>query len=184
MIIFGSSRAGRKGQVVANWVRRAAQNDSRFDLDFVDLKELNLPFFDEPISPFSMKRTGKDYTHPEGKAWAQRVGQAEGVIIVTPEYNHGYPAVLKDSLDWVGPEWVDKPVGFVGYGGVSGGTRAVEQLRPVTIELGLVQVANPKHFPYFAKSLKEDGEPEQPGKKDDLKKMFDEILRLHQAFQK
>lgn len=182
MIIWGSSRNGRQGGVVAEWVKRHAAADERFELDFVDLKELNLPFFDEPLSPFSMKDAGQDYTHPEGKAWAQRVAKADGVLIVTPEYNHGYPAVLKNALDWVGPEWIDKPVAFVSYGGASGGSRVVEQLRTVTIELGLVQVANPIHFVFFKKAFNEQGEPSYEGTNQSLSKMFDEIVRLHEIF--
>lgn len=182
MIIWGSSRQGRQGGVVTEWVKRHANADKRFEVDFVDLQQLKLPFFDEPLSPFSMAREGKDYTHPEGKAWAERVGQAEGILIVTPEYNHGYPAVLKNALDWVGPQWVDKPVAFVSYGGVSGGARAVEQLRTVTIELGLVQVANPIHFVFFAKAFNQQGEPNYPATNDSLLKMFDELVRLHEIF--
>lgn len=184
MVIFGSSRHGRKGGVVADWVRKNAEQDDRVELDYVDLQQLNLPFFDEPLSPFSMKRAGQDYTSTQGKAWAERVGRAEGVIIVTPEYNHGYTAVLKNALDWVGPEWVDKPVGFVSYGGISGGSRVVEQLRVVTIELGLVQVSNPIHFNFFEQAFNESGEPLRESKNDELKKMFNEIIRLHSLFAK
>jgi NAD(P)H-dependent FMN reductase len=184
MIIWGSSRASRKGGVVADWVKKHAGSDSRFELDFVDLRELDLPFYDEPVSPFGMASAGADYTHPEGKAWAQRVGSADGVIIVTPEYNHGPTGVLKNALDWVGPEWKDKPVGFVSYGGVSGGARAVEMLRSITIELGLVQVANPIHFVFFTQTFNEQGEPTRETTNDSLEKMFDEIIRLHTLFTK
>ena len=182
MIILGSSRHGRRGEVVARWVKAGAENDGRFEVDYVDLRDLNLPFFDEPLSPFSIKRAGADYTNPQGKAWAQRVGQVEGVIIVTPEYNHGYPGVLKNALDWVGPEWVDKPVAFVSYGNITGGARSVEQLKQVTIELGLVQVANAIHFPNISKDAFIDGHPSNPSANDNLKKMFDEILRLQNLF--
>ena len=184
MVIWGSSREGRNGGPVAEWVKRHAAADKRLEVDFVDLRELKLPFFDESISPFDMARTGRDYTHPEGKAWAQRVGEAEGVIIVTPEYNHGPTAVLKNALDWVGPEWVDKPVGFVSYGGASGGTYAVEQLRSITIELGLVQVANAIHFTRYKQAFTEVGEPQHEGTNDSLQKMFDEIVRLQGLFAK
>ena len=184
MIIWGSSRQGRGGGVVTEWVKRHAGQDGRFELDFVDLRELNLPFYDEPSSPFSMAKEGKDYTHPEGKSWAQRVGACDGVIIVTPEYNHGPTAVLKNALDWVGPEWVDKPVGFISYGGGAGGARAVEQLRSITIELGLVQLANPIHFVAYRHAFSEQGEPQREGTNDALKKMFDELIRLHDIFSK
>ncbi len=182
MIIWGSSRQGRGGGVVSDWVKRHAEADGRLEVDFVDLRELNLPFFDEPLSPFTLASENKDYTNAEGKAWAERVGRAEGVLLITPEYNHGPPAVLKNALDWVGREWLDKPVAFVSYGSTAGGARAVEQLRSITIELGLIQVANPIHFFFYRQAFGEDGEPAHPGTNDNLKKMFDELLRLHGIF--
>lgn len=185
MIILGSTRQGRRGEVVASWVKRNAEADSRFEVDYVDLRELKLPWFDEPMSPFSMYDAGKDYLNPEGKEWAQRVAKAEAVLIVTPEYNHGYPGVLKNALDWVGREWGDKPVAFVSYGNITAGARAVEQLRMVAVELGLVQVANGIYFPGISRgAFTEDGEPAHESANDNLKKMFDEITRLHKAFNK
>jgi NAD(P)H-dependent FMN reductase len=183
MIIWGSSRHGRRGGAVSSWVHRNADNDPRFEVDFVDLQELTLPFFDEPTSPLSMKSLD-NYTHPEGRAWAERVQMADAFIIVTPEYNFGYTGVLKNALDWVGQPWIDKPVGFVGYGSISGGIRAVDQLRQVVVELGLVQVANAIHFPRFRDGFDEKGEPKYPGANDNLKKMFDEIIRLAGLFKK
>jgi NAD(P)H-dependent FMN reductase len=183
MIILGSTRQGRRGEVVANWVRSGAAQDGRFEVDYVDLRELSLPWFDEPLSPFAMYDSGQDYTHPEGKVWAQRVGQAEGVLIVTPEYNHGYSGVLKNALDWVGREWGDKPVAYVSYGNITAGARAVEQLRQVTNELGLVQVANAIYFPNISRdAFNETGQPAHTSANDNLKKMFDELLRLHKLF--
>lgn len=182
MVIWGSSRSGRKGGVVADWAKSEVAKDGRFELDFVDIAELKLPFFDEPTSPFGMQSLD-DYTHPEGKAWAQRVQAADGVILITPEYNHGPPGVLKNALDWVGPPWKDKPVGLISYGGISGGTRAVEQLRSITIELGLMNVANAIHFPSFAKAF-ESGEQPSESTNENLKKMLNEIVRLRTAFTK
>jgi NAD(P)H-dependent FMN reductase len=185
MVILGSTRQGRRGEVVAKWALGAAGQDGRLEMDYVDLRELNLPFFDEPESPFTMRDAGRGYTHPEGEAWAQRVAKAEGFLIVTPEYNHGYPAVLKNALDWVGREWGDKPVAFVSYGNITGGVRAVEQLRQVANELGLVQVANAIYFPNISRdAFGQDGQPSHSGANDNLKKMFDELLRLHQIFTK
>jgi NAD(P)H-dependent FMN reductase len=185
MIILGSSRQGRRGEVVAKWVEAGAHNDGRFEVDYVDLRELNLPFFDEPLSPTTIRDTGANYSHAEGEAWAQRVGKAEGFLIVAAEYNHGYTGVLKNALDWVGREWNDKPVAFVSYGGISGGIRAVEQLRQVVIELGLFQIANGIHFPGISRGAFNDkGQPAHDGANDNLKKMFDELIRLQQAFAK
>lgn len=169
--------------MVAEWVKQQASADGRFEIDFVDLRELNLLFFDEPISPFSMAAAGQDYTNPRGKAWAQRVEKADGVVIITPEYNHGPPAVLKNALDWVGPPWIDKPVGLISYGSISGGTRAVEMLRSITIELGLVNVANAIHFPFFRKTF-ESGEQPNEQSNENLKKMLGEIVRIKTAFNK
>lgn len=174
MIIWGSNRAGRAGGVVAEWVKKQAQADKRFEVDFIDFQEVKLPFFDEPVSPFGMQPPD-NYVHPEGKAWAQRVGKADAFIIVAPEYNHGYTGVLKNALDWVGPEWNGKWVGFVSYGGLSGGSRAVEQLRQVVVELGLNQVANAIHYPYFTKSFDESGQPTVPNANENLAKMLDSL---------
>ena len=182
MIIWGSTRTGRKGGPVVGWVKSEAAKDNRFEIDFIDLRELNLPFFDEPTSPFSLQSLA-DYTHPEGRAWARRVQAAEAIILVTPEYNHGPPGVLKNAMDWVGKPWIDKPVGSISYGGISGGTRAVEQLRLITIELGLVNVANGIHFPRFEKAFESGEQPNQQSN-ENLKKMLDEIVRLGTAFNK
>lgn len=182
MIIWGSSRPERKGGPVAYWVKSQAKQDERFDkVDFVDLKETVLPFFDEPISPFSMADAGVDYQNPDGKAWAERVAKADAVIIVTPEYNHGPPAVLKNALDWVGREWTDKPVGLISYGSAAGGARAIEQLRSITIELGLINVANAIHFVGYRKTFEDGTEPNENSIQR-LTKMFEEIVRLSKIF--
>jgi NAD(P)H-dependent FMN reductase len=81
-----------------------------------------------------------------GKKWAAKISEADGYIIVSPEYNHGYSAVLKNAIDWVFPEWRNKPVGFVGYGN-AGGARAIEQLRQVAIELQMVPIRSAVHIP-------------------------------------
>lgn len=185
MIILGSTRQARRGEVVAKWVAAAAQIDSRLEVDYVDLRQLNLPWFDEPESPFTMYDRGVEYTHPEGKAWAERIGQTEAFLIVTPEYNHGYPGVLKNALDWVGREWVDKPVAFVSYGNINGGARAVEQLRQVANELGLIQVANAIYFPNISRdAFTPDGQPSHASANTNLTKMFDELVRLQGLFKK
>lgn len=185
MIILGSTRQGRRGETVAKWVKAQAEADSRLEVDYVDLREVNLPFFDEPESPFTMRDAGRDYAHPEGKVWAERVARAEAFLIVTPEYNHGYPGVLKNALDWVGREWGNKPVSFVSYGNITGGARSVEQLRQVVVELGLIQVANAIHFPGIARgAFTDDGQPAHAGSNESLTKMFDELIRLQQILSK
>ena len=118
------------------------------DVELVDLRDWPLPFFDQQTPPMM-----GNYTDPLQQRWAEQVARADGFVLVTPEYNHGYPAVLKNALDHLYAEWNGKPVGFVGYGGPGGGLRAVEQLRQVVIELGMVpmrqQVAVPAVYAAF-----------------------------------
>ena len=126
MIIVGSVRPGRVGLPVAEWVRETASRHQHFEVDFVDLKELALPFMDEPQHPAK-----RQYTHDHTKAWSERVDAADAFILVSPEYNHSYGPALKNALDYLAQEWKHKPVGVVSYGGVSGGTRGVAALDPV-----------------------------------------------------
>ena len=135
MIIVGSVREGRVGLPIAEWVRKEAEKTGTFDIDFVDLRELGLPFMDEPHHPRL-----KQYTKPHTIAWSKRVDAAEAFIFVTPEYNYSYSPALKNALDYLSAEWWRKPVGFVSYGGVSSGTRGVVGLLPTTTGLGLVRV--------------------------------------------
>ncbi len=93
------------------------------------------------------------------QAWAAKVAEADGFILVTPEYNYGYSAVLKNALDTLYYEWNDKPVGIVGYGAISGGLRAVMQLRQVVVELGLVQANAGVIVPFAGRAFGEDGTP-------------------------
>lgn len=185
MIILGSNRPESRGRKVADWVKQQAERDSRLEIDFVDASVLNLPFYNQPASPFTMKDKGQEYTSAEGRDWVARVDQANAFILVVAEYNHGYTALLKNTLDWAGREWSDKPVSFVSYStGMTGGARAVEQLRPVVTELGLAQVANAIHFPRVDDSFDENGQPTNPAANDNLQKMFNELFRLHSALAK
>lgn len=148
MIIVGSIREGRMGLPIAEWVRSEAVKSRAFDIDFVDLKELALPFMDEPNHPRL-----KQYTKSHTFAWSGRVAAAEAFIFVTPEYNYSYSPALKNALDYLSDEWWRKPVGFVSYGGVSSGTRGVIALIPVTTALGLVRVGANVELTFGAKQI-------------------------------
>lgn len=130
-VIIGSTREKRFGERPAQYVFDELKKETGVEVELIDLRDWPLPFFDEPASPYMAKGV---WVNPLGKKWAEKVAEADAYIIVTPEYNHGYPAVLKNALDWVFYEWKHKPVGFVSYGVVSG-VRAVEQLRQVVNEL-------------------------------------------------
>jgi NAD(P)H-dependent FMN reductase len=132
-IILGSAREGRMSETVAGWIRRQAESDGRFELDMVDPLELGL---------FGYGR----HDSAAVAAIGERLDSADGFIVVTPEYNHSYTGELKCLIDAFGDEWHDKPVGFVSYGGVSGGLRAVEHLRQVFAELRAVGLRDTVSF--------------------------------------
>ena len=133
-IIIGSTRPGRKGEAVAKWAYEIAQQrrDAKFEL--VDIKELNLPLLDEPMPP-----SLGQYTHSHTKKWAAKIASFDAYVFVTPEYNHATCAALKNAIDFLYAEWVNKAAGFIGYGGTSG-VRAVENLRLIMGELQVATV--------------------------------------------
>ncbi len=132
-IIVGSTRPGRKADVIAKWVHglAAARGDAEYEI--VDIADFNLPLLDEPIPPSQGK-----YTKPHTKAWAAKVASLDAFVFVTPEYNHSTSGALKNAIDFLYAEWNNKAAGFVGYG-AAGGVRAVENLRLI---MGEVQVAD------------------------------------------
>jgi len=135
MIIVGSVRPGRIGLPIAQWAAERAEARGDIEVDFVDLAELALPFMDEPNHPMVRR-----YTKPHTLAWSERVDAADAFLLVTPEYNHSYSPVLKNAIDFLNREWWRKPVGYVSYGGVSGGTRGVVALDQAINGLGLVKI--------------------------------------------
>lgn len=150
-VIVASVRPGRVGLPVARWFVDHAQRHGAFDVRLVDLAEVDLPLMNESKHPRL-----KQYEHDHTKCWSALVSQADAFVFVTPEYNHSYPATLKNALDYLNQEWRDKPAGFVTYGGVSGGTRALVALRPVVAALGMPQVPAAVNVPFVAQFLDED----------------------------
>lgn len=137
-LIIGSTRPNRFADVPAQWIAEGARQRGDLALTLLDLKEQDLPFFDEPVPP---AMNGGVFSRPEAEAWRRKIGALDGFIVTAAEYNHGPTAVLKNALDSAFNEWKRKPIAFVGYGGV-GGARAIEQLRLIAIEL---QMAPLKH---------------------------------------
>ena len=146
MIVIGSVRPGRIGLPIAQWVESVAKAD--FEVDLVDLAELNLPFMDEPNHP-----SIRQYTKQHTLDWSARVDAADAVIFVTPEYNHSYAPALKNALDFLGQEWWRKPLGFVSYGGVSGGTRGVVGLEPAILTVGMVRTGASVELPFAGRQI-------------------------------
>jgi NAD(P)H-dependent FMN reductase len=142
-IILGSTRPGRNGKAVADWVAAQASTRTGVDYELIDLVDYPLPHLDEPISP----RLGQ-YVGEHTLAWADKIATYDGYIFVTPEYNHSTSGVLKNAIDYLYAEWNNKAAAFVSYGTV-GGARAIEHLRAITSELQIAHVQQQLSFSIF-----------------------------------
>lgn len=142
-IIIGSTRPGRKGKAVADWVLAKSVDRRDADYELVDLLDWPLPLLSEP-SPPSLRPSQNELT----RNWAAKIAEYDGYVLVTPEYNRSTSGVLKNALDHVYAEWNNKSVGFVSYGSL-GGARAVEHLRGIAAELQLADVRHQLSFSLF-----------------------------------
>ena len=142
-VIIGSTRQNRFSEKPSNWILEEAKKLEGIEVELLDLRDYAMPFFEDPMSPSMAKGS---YSNKVVKKWAEKINEGDAFIIVTPEYNHGYPAVLKNAMDVIYPEWNRKPVGFVSYGGALG-ARVVEQLRQVAVELQMAPIRNAIHIP-------------------------------------
>lgn len=177
MILVGSIREGRIGLPIAQWVRRQVEEDARFEIDWVDLKELDLPIMDEPNHPKLAQ-----YTKEHTKAWSARVDATDAFIFVQPEYNYGYSPALKNALDYLHREWNRKPLGTVSYGGISGGTRGTTAIRPTELVLGLVPTTLNVELAFAASQISDEGDFEpRESQERTLTGMLDEIEALDGA---
>lgn len=169
-VIVGSVREGRISLPIAHWVMDRIATRAEFDAELLDLAEWDLPMFAEPYPPGSGRYTGE-----KQRVWAEKIGAADGYILVVPEYNHGMSAVLKNALDTVYAEWGRKPVAFVAHG-TFGGARSVEQLRQVTAALAMAPLSSALHLQGAAK-LRE-GDRFNAGEIEDrrLSALLDELL--------
>jgi NAD(P)H-dependent FMN reductase len=149
-VIVGSTREGRFAPTVAGWFVGQAGRRDDIELDVIDLAEIELP----PVMPARRGDALADY--------AARIDRADAYVVITPEYNHGYPAALKHAIDLCHREWRNKAVGFVSYGGMAGGLRAVEQLRQVFAELHVATVRDCVSFHLVGGRFDEHGQPYDP----------------------
>ncbi|MFI0979239.1 NADPH-dependent FMN reductase [Streptomyces sp. NPDC021093] len=153
-VIIGSNREGRYAPVIADWFLSRAESFGGLDIDVVDVAEIDLP------TTFSSQPS--DTVQAEQAKVAERLAAADAFVVITPEYNHSYPAGLKNLIDWHNAEWHAKPVGFVSYGGLSGGLRAVEHLRQIFAELHAVTVRDTVSFHGPWGQFDEDGQHTSP----------------------
>lgn len=148
MIVVGSVRPARVGPAVAEWVRGEVEKAGGWQIDYVDLAELALPFMDEPNHPVLRK-----YTKQHTLDWSARVDAADAFVFVSPEYNHSFSPALKNALDFLSQEWWRKPYGVVSYGGISAGTRGITALEPVLVQLGMLRASAEVELPFVATQI-------------------------------
>ena len=177
-VICGSTRPGRNGAAVARWVYEVAKKriDAQFEL--VDIQDYHLPLLDEPVPP-SMGQ----YSKPHTKSWAAKINSFDAFVFVTPEYNHGTCAALKNAIDFLFKEWNNKAAGFVGYGG-AGGVRAVESLRLVMGELKVADVRAQVQLSMFTDFENFSVFKPGPTKEKSVNDMLDEVIVWGTALKK
>ncbi len=141
-VILGTTREGRFSDRVAAWVTGYLRSHTDFRVELLDLRDYPLPMFDQASPP---AYTGRDYPNEAVARLGRAIDEADGYVVLVGEYNHGYPAVLKNAIDYTFVEWNRKPITFVGWGNV-GGARAIEQLREVAIELEMAPLRRAVHI--------------------------------------
>jgi NAD(P)H-dependent FMN reductase len=171
-VLLTSTREQREGIAVATWFVERARAHAKFDIEVLDLKEINLPMMDEPNHP--SKRL---YQHAHTLAWSKTIAEADAFVFVVPEYNFGMPPALLNAIDYLFHEWNYKAGAFVSYGGVSGGLRSVQMSKLVLTSVKIVPLPEAVTLPFFAKSIHEG--VFQPGEVHDKPTitMLDELLR-------
>jgi NAD(P)H-dependent FMN reductase len=175
-VIIASTRPGRVGPVVADWFIELARAHGGFDVEVSDLAELALPLMDEPHHPRL-----RQYQHAHTKDWSARVQAADAFVFVLPEYNYTFTAPLKNAIDYLHSEWAYKPVGFVSYGGISGGLRAVQSLKPVVTTLSMFPLPASVALPFVANSILEGVLEPSELAVGTAKSMLDELVRVSAA---
>jgi NAD(P)H-dependent FMN reductase len=176
LVILGSTRQGRFGDTVANWIAGEARKRSEFNTELVDLRDHEFPYFSSPTPPSRMAQAERP------QPWSRMIDEADAFVIVTPEYNHGYTAVLKSALDAVYEEWGRKPMAVVCYGGLAGGARAAEQLRLVAVELQMVPTRWGIVMPLARMLFDEGGQLKDPTRYEQpVDAMFDDLAWWAQA---
>jgi NAD(P)H-dependent FMN reductase len=174
LIVIASTRPGRVGRPVGDWFASVAREHGGFDVQEADLQELDLPLMNEPNHP-----RFKNYTFDHTKAWSALVDGADAFVFVTPEYNHSYTAPLKNAVDYLNQEWKHKPLGFVSYGGIAAGTRAVQAFKPVASALLMFVAQNLVNIAWVSQKMKDGVFVGDDDTRAAANAMLDELLHLN-----
>ena len=153
-IISSTVRPGRKGPVIAKWIAEAAKQHGNFEVELLDLGEINLPVMNEAIHPIM-----KQYEHEHSKQWSAKIEEADAFIFVTAEYDYSYPASLKNAIEYLVHEWAYKPAGIVSYSiGPFAGVRAVSNLKPDLLALKVIGLGEAVNIPSYNQFINEEGD--------------------------
>ncbi len=175
-VIIASVREGRQGEAVARWFIERAKQHARFEVEVADLKEHNLPIFDEPQHPRLKK-----YVHDSTKQWSALVDGSDAFVFVTPEYNYTMPPALVNALDTLYHEWTCKPVGFVSYGGVSGGIRSVQTAKLMVTGFKMMPMVEAVNIPFFTQLIENGVFKSNETYDKAVPVMLDELARWSEA---
>ena len=172
-VISSTTRPGRNGPIIASWISDVAEQHDSFDVEMVDLGEINLPMMGESNHPRLKK-----YEHEHTKQWSAKIDEADAFIFVTAEYNHTYPASLQNALQYLSQEWNYKAAGIVSYGGVSGGTRAYIDLKRDLLTFKMAPLLEAVNIPFYAQFIDDENQlvPNDVMKKS-AANMLDELAR-------
>jgi NAD(P)H-dependent FMN reductase len=163
-VIVGSTRPGRAADVVVPWVVESAKAHGGFEVEVVDLRDWALPVFSEHFGTVG-DVNDPTYSDPLIKSWNNKIREGDAYLVVTPEYNHSIPGVLKNAIDtiWLSYALRNKPVAVVGYSGaIGGGIRAIEHLAQVLVEAEAVPLRNSVVIPFVGAAFDEGGLPKDP----------------------
>jgi NAD(P)H-dependent FMN reductase len=182
-VIVASVREGRFGPTVAEWFTGQARQFEQYDVDLIDLADF------APKLPLTLTPNPPQEAQEALGSLTPRLAEADAFVIVTPEYNHSYPAGLKNVIDWHFTQWQAKPIGFVAYGGMAGGLRSVEALRVVFAELHATTIRDTVSFHGGSYAFDDEGRPrDASGPAAAAKVMLDQLawwaLALREAREK
>jgi NAD(P)H-dependent FMN reductase len=175
-IVIASIRVGRGGEAIGRWFVERATQHGKFDVQVADLKELNLPLMDEPHHPRLKK-----YVRESTKHWSAVVDGSDAFVFVSAEYNYSTPPALVNALDTVYHEWTYKPVGFVTYGGISGGLRAMQMTRTMVTAFKMMPMVEAVNIPFFTQFVQDGVFKANDTHDKAVPVMLDELLRWSEA---
>jgi NAD(P)H-dependent FMN reductase len=172
-IVVGSTRPGRKGSAVGQWVLQQALEHGGAEFELIEVADYDLDLLNEPTVPGAADR---QYENPATRRWSQKIDSLDGFVFVTPEYNHSVPGAMKNAFDVIHPEWGGKAVAFVGYG-ADGGVRAVEHWRQIVANVHLYGVRSFMALSTFA-DFGEEGFTPQERRPGEAKAMLSALVDL------